>query len=124
MIYVFVLEKKDVSLPLLECKRLTVNSWISKNAILGIGSLLRSSGKFDDTSSRAWDEDFDSSGDNSLSLHENISEGSVQNLKHAEGFKFNHSLSTNYNALTSVRRLVIYVSVKTSTSHFLQIFVY
>lgn len=42
MIYVLVLEKKDVSLLILKCKQLTINSWISKKAILGIDALLRS----------------------------------------------------------------------------------
>lgn len=107
MIYVLVLEKKDVSLLLLKCKQLTVNSWISKKAILGMDRLLRSTPYLENLTILhqegdffAWDEDFDSSGDedsdssgdedfdlwgdNSLSLHENIFKGSLQNLKHAE----------------------------------------
>ncbi|MCD7447737.1 hypothetical protein HAX54_033527 [Datura stramonium] len=107
MIYVLVLEKKDVSLPLLECKRLTINSWISKNAILGIGGLLRSTPYLENLNILhtegnflAWDEDFDLSededfdfsgdedfdlwGDEPLSAHEKIFEGSLQNLKNAE----------------------------------------
>ncbi|XP_006363820.1 F-box/LRR-repeat protein At5g02910-like [Solanum tuberosum] len=97
MIYVSVLEKKkDVPLLMLKCKQLTINSWISRNAILGIGVLLKSTPYLENLTILheegdffVWDEDledeeFDWSGDNSLSLHENIFKGSLQNLKHVE----------------------------------------
>lgn len=107
MIYVLAVEKKAVSLLLLKCKKLTINSWISKKAILGIDCLLRSTpylenltiihqegdfyawdGEYNSSeekdSDSSGDEDFDLWGDISLSLHENIFRGSLQNLKHVE----------------------------------------
>uniref|UniRef100_A0A3Q7FZ33 F-box domain-containing protein n=1 Tax=Solanum lycopersicum TaxID=4081 RepID=A0A3Q7FZ33_SOLLC len=81
---------------ILNCKRLTINSWISKNAILGIGVLLKSTPYLENLTILheegdffVWDEYleeevFDWLGDKSLSLHENIFKGSLQNLKHVE----------------------------------------
>ncbi|WMV17007.1 hypothetical protein MTR67_010392 [Solanum verrucosum] len=68
----------------------------ARNAILGIGVLLKSTPYLENLMILheegdffVWDEDledeeFDWSGDNSLSLHENIFKGSLQNLKHVE----------------------------------------
>ncbi|KAH0729537.1 hypothetical protein KY289_000725 [Solanum tuberosum] len=87
MISMLILQKEDVSLLLLEGKRLTINSWISKYAFLGIDRLLSSTPclekltihlKVDCTFLNYWCEDMDELEDN----YENIFIiGSLRNLK-------------------------------------------
>ncbi|XP_006340057.1 putative F-box/LRR-repeat protein At5g02930 isoform X1 [Solanum tuberosum] len=87
MISMLILQKEDVSLPLMECKRLTINSWISKYTFLGIDRLLSSTPclenltihlKVDCTFLNYWCEDMDELEDN----YENIFIiGSLRNLK-------------------------------------------
>ncbi|KAG5620831.1 hypothetical protein H5410_006049 [Solanum commersonii] len=57
MISMLILQKEDVSLLLLECKRLTINSWISKYTFLGIDRLLHL--KVDCTFINYWCEEED-----------------------------------------------------------------
>ncbi|KAK4710084.1 hypothetical protein R3W88_004597 [Solanum pinnatisectum] len=87
MISMLILQKEDVSLPLMERKRLTINSWISKYTFLGIDRLLSSTAclenltihlKMDCTFLNYWCEDMDELEDN----YENIFIiGSLRNLK-------------------------------------------
>ncbi|WMV14553.1 hypothetical protein MTR67_007938 [Solanum verrucosum] len=82
MISMLILQKEDVPLPLLECKRLTINSWTSKYTFFGIDRLLSSTPclenltihlKKDSTFLNYWCEDMD--------MLEDIFEGSLRNLK-------------------------------------------
>ncbi|KAK4367851.1 hypothetical protein RND71_011643 [Anisodus tanguticus] len=85
------LKKEDVSLPLLECKQLTINSWISKYSIIGIYRLLMSSPCLENLTilpkndcKYLWAINIDLMEDNYLSLQENIFKCSLQNLKNAK----------------------------------------
>ncbi|XP_006366660.1 putative F-box/LRR-repeat protein At5g02930 [Solanum tuberosum] len=87
MISMLILQKEDVSLPLMECKRLTINSWISKYTFLGIVRLLSSTPclenltihlKVDCTFLNYWCEDMDELEDNYVNI---FIIGSLRNLK-------------------------------------------